>query len=141
MTEVYKIGGMGTDTLTGRTFKMLGACSTALNNAKTPFYCSSSQYQVTSGKTFYITGILPCYSSATTCIANVVYADDASFTTNVVDTGIGWWGARSNGATPTNGGYFISTSRASIPAGKYVGLYQSYAASSSAQAILYGYEE
>jgi hypothetical protein len=139
-TDVYKIGGVGTDTLTNRVVKPIATRPGSLSTGTSkPFYFGGSVYVVPASTVYIPTMIWSCansiYSNAT---ANfyIAYADDSAMTTNVVPfaqvpiivRGI---------STPLPIGGCVS-----VPSGKYIGFINPTAASSPSfcEQIL-GYEE
>lgn len=137
MTDAHKVCGVGTDTISGKTYKSLYITET-LNNAKAAFKDQTgASYVVTTGKTFYMSAFQPVSVSNSAAVVNIVYADDSAFTTNLVYCDICWMGSvgESTLAMP------VSIFPITIPAGKYVGLYQSYASGIAVRFALFGHEE
>lgn len=136
MTDVYKSCGVGTDALTGKTTKVLSTYNSSLANAKGAFVVSGSNYQVTAGKIFYITGLWPMSVGSYSAKSHIVYADNSSFTTNLVYTGISYIGNSTIGQYQQP----FPIPAVQIPASKYVGVYQSDATASACVLMLIGYE-
>lgn len=138
MTDAYNIGCMGTDSLSGRTYIFGQVGYTFTSNAYACFQVNGNDYQVTSGKTFYLTGIKLISTGAVTNLVTMRYADDATLSTNPVTLNV------PNGriASTISAGtypYFIPI-YATIPAGKYVGVFSSTTGSVDAYYIIIGYE-
>jgi hypothetical protein len=131
------MGGYHTDTLTGKVAKV-GVASASLNNSGTCFQVGGVNYQVTAGKTFYITGFLPLAVASIHTLA-IRYADDAALTTNpVVILDI----ATVSGAAIVAGNLQqpIPVFGITAPASKYVGIFQTTASAGVHQVLVFGYE-
>jgi hypothetical protein len=138
MTETWTMGGYRTDTLTGKVAKIGNANGAPLNNSGVCFQVAGANYQVTAGKTFYMTGYL-LLAQTVNCALDIRYADNAALTTNPVIL------ITLRGATlpvVTVGMYDIPVPifGVSAPAGKYVGIFSVTAADSYPWVWMYGYE-
>jgi len=141
MADAFKIGGMGTDVLTGRTIRILATLQGALlAGGKANFQLAGANYQVPGGVSYYITA----FHLVTGAIANgagyieIRYADDAALTTNPVTiiNGIAMPIAQLT-TTPV-----YPCGQVQAPTGKYVGIWNPSGAttSNSVQAVVWGYE-
>ena len=129
MADVWKIGSLTTDTLTGRT--IIGAIATGAAGGHC-FQVAGADYVVTAGKTFHITGIVPILVTAGSSLHMYIrYADDAALTTNPVNLF-----EITDLADPVP---IMIPCNISVAAGKYVGIFNSAAVLATAAII--GYEE
>jgi hypothetical protein len=144
MTDTYKIGGFGTDTISGRTSIHLASpiVGTVTSGTGYTFEYDAADYVVTAGKSFYPTEFdLYCNVAGDNqpVMITIVYADNSALTTNRVDIGsfaTGFYGTVMMYANIPIGGI------PSVPAGKYVGLWNYYgSATGGKQCFLKGYEE
>lgn len=136
MTEAYKIGAMGTDTLTGKSIKYGSA---VINNTTggEPFTVSGSNYVVTSSKTFYGTGFYLLVLTPQNKALEIRYADNSALTTNAVT--LLTIGSTSSGKISTSASDGWIPCNISAPADKYVGIYTA-SASVYAGVWIAGYE-
>lgn len=138
MVDAYKIGAMGTDTLTGRLVKVL-AFNNTINAAGNAHKEGAVGYQVPAGKTFYPTGILLISASTAAHTARLCYADDALMANNRVDVGFTF---PVTGYTAGNIPIIISLAGITpIPATKYLGIYNAAAVAVTPYNLIMGYEE
>ena len=126
MTDAYKLGAQATDTLTGRNVKVVSAyfASGPASSTAYPFQFGAANYQVTAGKTFYITGIF-LYQSAifgNSTYLQLVYATAANLTTGQVVLATL---PQLVGSAPV----VIPVCGLSVPASDYVGVINAVAAS------------
>lgn len=137
MVKAYKIWGMGTDDLTGITPKML-ALSATINATGASFKEGASNYAVTAGKSFYVTGFHHMYSTNHAHTGFLCYADDSNMATNRVAMGLTYPSSLSialGNLQPANVALNIPA-----PAGKYVGIYNAAAVAWLTTTVLFGYE-
>lgn len=132
MTDVWKIGSLTTNDLTGKTI-ITGAASGATVNTGYCIQIAGVDYAVTAGKTLTITGIIPIAAMDATTFATfqLRYADNAALTTNPV----GLFTISAYFA----GGVGVIPCKLSVAAGKYVGIYITVAGRACSCAIV-GYE-
>ena len=135
MAETWVMGGYKTDTLTGKVQKIGSCTGTTLSNSGQVFSVLGASYQVTAGKTFYITGIIWLKGDVAVNLAHIRYADNAALTTNPVAIGIN--APTMAYTTPIP---MISIAGLSAPAGKYVGIFDTSASSITVSVIIIGYE-
>jgi len=118
MTKVYNLGhAVGTDSMTGKVLKILGAQGSALAaGGVVNLTLGSTSYRVTAGKTFYPLYFFT-YASAVVGGARIslIYADNSALTTNAVYIS-------TQGAVPANMSPIVSLVGTSIPASKYIGI-------------------
>ena len=133
----YDLVGIRTDDLTGKTMKFPyqtgGNLATVTGEA---LLINGSNYQVTTGKTFYITGLLFFSGSNPNNNIQLTYADDAAQTTNKVVI-------FQVPPTVANTAYPVIIpvpASITVPAQKYPGLYNSSGGTLNPGIIVIGYE-
>jgi hypothetical protein len=139
MVDAFQIGAMGTDTLTGRVCIVISCLSAALAGVTGRcFLRADANYQVTAGKTLYITAYQITTAAALAHPVEIRYADDAALTTNPVTM----LPSLPVLAPTTGSPIFPVGGTTAAPATKYVGIFNPNAASTT-QAVsvtVIGYE-
>lgn len=136
MSEAYQIGGCRTDTLTGKVAIIMQAYGVGLNAAGVCFQRAAANYQVTAGKTFYVTGIRAITQSNSASDVVIRYADNAALTTTPVDLGY----HLPTATAITVGQFPLFAFFTSVPAGKFVGIFEIPAVAVNAAVEIHGYE-
>lgn len=139
MTDAYIIGAMKTDSLTGRVLKAPQDAGVVLATVTgRAMKIGGSDYRVTLGKTFYITGIILSTRGATSAGTTILtYADDAAQTTNRVSLGFTYPGS----LAATIFIQFVIPFFSTVPSQKYLGNYNAGAGNDAPGMIVLGYEE
>jgi len=140
MSDAWQLGKMGTDTLTGRSPRVMPTIRATLDTGVgMNFKHAGANYVVTAGKTFYLTGVqinANDYYTATSYY-EIRYADNAALTTNPV-TMIGLPSPAAAWQSPV-----LPIVGVSAPAGKYVGIFNNSGvnqANCTGGVTAYGYE-
>jgi hypothetical protein len=131
MVDVYDIGSEHTDTISGKVMLYLYSNIAMTAGTYTCFKKSNADYAVTAGKSFYVRGIMAF--GANSGAPWMLYADNAALTTNPVRLNIS--GFYTAAAVP-----LIIPCFYTVPASKYVGLYNPSAGSQTTCVYLIGYE-
>lgn len=139
MADAYSLGGFKTDTLTSRNFRV-GHAGGTLNNSGACMLWAGANYQVTAGKTFYLTGFQPLYKSNTSSAMEIRYADDAALTTNPVTMLSILTGGAGLSIAAGNFSTWTPVFGPAAPASKYVGVFQSVAVATGIAIWLIGFE-
>jgi hypothetical protein len=140
MTDGYTLGAQKTDTLTGRVIIVVACGGKANTGVTLTLKKGSANYQVTAGKTFYITGVTWGISVANTALSyyELRYSDDAAGTTNPVTLA-----TFPTGANAAFSPVFLPIAGISAPAQKYLHIFNNSGTSDAAGTsmwIVFGYE-
>jgi hypothetical protein len=136
MAEKWQLGGYSTNTIVGKALKA-GSMYATINAAGACFQIANANYQVTAGKTYYICGMYIVSNNTAAHTGLLRYADDAALTTNPVD--LAFQVPRCTVAF-TPGQMPLIPIFGTVPAGKYVGIYNAAAVAWVFSAFLFGYE-
>ena len=139
MADAYSLGSFKTDTTTGRNFRV-GHAGGTLNNSGACMQWAGADYQVTAGKTFYLTGFQVITKSNTSSALEVRRADNAALTTNPVQMLAIFNAGASVTVSVGNFTTWTNVFGATAPASKYVGVFQSVAVATTIAVWLIGYE-
>jgi len=141
MTNAHKIGCTGTDDLTGRVVVLPVVSGEAILTGTTgvALQARGANYQVTAGKTLHLTAVVyHQLASARGKDIHLCYADDAAQTTNRVLLGHTQLALPANAPPPP---YPLPLCGLTVPAGKYLGVYNSSAGQEYPCMLIIGYEE
>jgi len=140
MTDAWKIGHTGTDTLTGRTVLIMATDPLDIAaGGHQHFRYLGADYQVPGATTYYITGYQVATAGAGRGYLEIRYADDAALTTNVVVlvAGIG------TAVLPAGASVIYPCGRLPVPTGHYLGIWNptGLTINTVAQVTVMGYEQ